>query len=174
MCLVRGCGSKVRLRRGGVVISLCHRCISLEYLWFYTRVTQLCVFAFSLKQRDDSCRSFREKSVMIVTKLISREREDMQDWLSRIGVAINCYMALSFQNVFVINTSPFTVTSLHAAVTCNTENSWFTMPGSALYTQLMRNCTCLGQCWKKYCDPLVIKSTNTSECENIIKYIYIY
>lgn len=38
----------VVLRSGldrGEIISFCHRCISLECLWFYTRVTQLYVFA---------------------------------------------------------------------------------------------------------------------------------
>lgn len=75
VCLVEGCGSKVGLRRRGVIISPCHRCISLEYLWFYTPVTQLCVFALTLKQRHHSCRSFRTESAMIVTKLIVEECE---------------------------------------------------------------------------------------------------
>lgn len=75
VCLVEGCGSKVGLRRRGVIISLCHRCISLEYLWFYTPVTQLCVFALTLKQRRHSCRSCRTESAIIVTKLIAEECE---------------------------------------------------------------------------------------------------
>lgn len=66
---LRGCGSKVRWRQGGVIISLCHRCISLEYLWFNTWVTQLCMFAFTQKQRHGSCHISRKKSAMIVTKL---------------------------------------------------------------------------------------------------------
>lgn len=39
---MRGCGCKVMLIQG-VIISLCHRCISTEWLWFYTQVAQLCL-----------------------------------------------------------------------------------------------------------------------------------
>lgn len=46
--------------RGGVMISPCHRCISLECVRFHTRVTQLRVFAFDSKGRErgrrGSCR----------------------------------------------------------------------------------------------------------------------
>lgn len=76
VCLVRGCGSKVRLRRGGDNLSLCHRCISLEYLWFYTRVTQLCVFAFTLKQRGNSCLEFQKEEC---------DDSDQTDFLEHVG-----------------------------------------------------------------------------------------
>lgn len=54
---------------GGVIISPCHRCISLEYVWFYTLVTQLCMFAFALRQRHSSCHILRKRSKTIFTKL---------------------------------------------------------------------------------------------------------
>lgn len=104
----------------GVISSLCHRCISLEYLWFYTRVTQLCVFAFTLKQRHDSWRSFRKRSATIVTKVISRVCGAMQDLIFMQRCCYKLIDGLSFLECFL-----FALTCLHAGVWCNAGNSRF-------------------------------------------------
>lgn len=63
----------------GVIISFCHRCISLEYLWFYSHDPHSWVCLFSVRNKETTAARVSVRELSIVTKVISRVCGEMHD-----------------------------------------------------------------------------------------------